>query len=102
LYGCEILREEDRLRVFENRVLRRIRGSKRYEIIGEWRQLHDEKLNNLHSSSYIIRMKSRRVRWPRHVAAWKLRKEEEEEEEECIQGFGGKTRRKQIARNLRT
>jgi hypothetical protein len=51
LYGCDswslTLREERRLRVFENRVLRRIFGSKRYEVTVEWRKLHDEELNDL-------------------------------------------------------
>jgi len=52
------------LRVFENRMLRRIFGPKRDEIRGEWRKLHKEELNYLHTSSNIIRMiKSRRMRW---------------------------------------
>jgi hypothetical protein len=73
LYGCETwtltLREEHRLRVFENRVLRRIFGSKRDEVMGEWRKLHNEELNNLYSSPDIIRqVKSRQKRWAVHVA----------------------------------
>ena len=60
LYGCETwsltLREERRLRVFENRVLRRIFGPKRDEVTGQWRKLHNEELNNLYSSSNIIRV----------------------------------------------
>jgi hypothetical protein len=65
LYGCATwslaLREEYRLRVFENRVLRRIFGPKRDEVTGDWRKLHKEELHNLYSSSNIIRMiKSRR------------------------------------------
>jgi hypothetical protein len=57
------LREESRARVFENRVLRRIFGSKRDEITGEWRKLHNEELNNLYSSLTIVRViKSRRLR----------------------------------------
>jgi hypothetical protein len=59
LYGCETwsltLREEHRLRVFENRVLRRIFGPKRDEVTGQWRKLHSEELHNLYSSPDIIR-----------------------------------------------
>jgi hypothetical protein len=59
LYGCETwsltLREEHRLRVFENRVLRRIFGPKRDEITGEWRKLHSGEFHNLYSSPDIIR-----------------------------------------------
>jgi hypothetical protein len=55
--------------VFENRVLRRIFGLKRYEVTGEWRKLHNEELHNLYLSPNIIRqMKSRRMRWAGHVA----------------------------------
>jgi hypothetical protein len=62
------LREEHRLGVFENRALRRILGPKRDEVTGEWRKLHNEELNNLYSSPYIIRqIKSRRMRWAGHV-----------------------------------
>jgi hypothetical protein len=73
LYGCETwsltLREEHGLRVFENRLLRRIFGPKRDEVRGEWRKLHNEELRDLYSSPSIIRIiKSRRVRWARHVA----------------------------------
>jgi len=73
LYGCETwslaLREERRLRVFENRVLRRIFGPKRDEVTGEWRKLHNDELNNLYSSPNIVRViKSRRMRWAGHVA----------------------------------
>jgi hypothetical protein len=73
LYGCEnwslMLREEHRLTVFENRVLRRIFGPKRDEVTGEWRKLHNEELHNLYSSADIIRqVKSRRMRWAGHLA----------------------------------
>ncbi|KAJ4444166.1 hypothetical protein ANN_05955 [Periplaneta americana] len=73
LYGCEtwtlILREEHRLRVFENRVLRKMFGAKRDEVTGEWRTLHSTELQALYSSSDIIRnIKSRRLRWAGHVA----------------------------------
>jgi hypothetical protein len=72
LFGCETwsltLRKEHRLRVFENRVLRRIFGPKRDEVTGDWRKLHNEELHNLYSSPNIIRMiKSRRMRWEGHV-----------------------------------
>jgi hypothetical protein len=64
LYGCETwsltLRKEHRLRVFENRVLRRIFGPKKDEVTGEWRKLHNEELHNLYSSPDVIRqVKSR-------------------------------------------
>jgi hypothetical protein len=63
------LREEHRLRVFENRVLRRIFGPKRDEVTRDWRKLHNEELHNLYSSPNAIRMvKSRRMRWTGHVA----------------------------------
>jgi hypothetical protein len=57
------------LRVFENRVLRRIFGPKRAGVTGEWGRLHNEELNDLYSSQNIIRViKSRRIRWAGHVA----------------------------------
>jgi hypothetical protein len=73
LYGREIwsltLREEHRLRVFENKVLRSIFGPKRDEVTGGWRKLHNEELSDLSSSPSIIRIiKSRRMRWAEHVA----------------------------------
>jgi hypothetical protein len=62
------LREEHRLRVFENRVLRRIFGPKRDEVTGSWRKLHNEDLHNVYSSPNIIRkIKSRRIGWTGHV-----------------------------------
>jgi hypothetical protein len=71
LYGCKTLsltlREEHGLRVFENRVLRKIFGPKRNEVIGGWRKLPNE-FHNLYCSPSIIRMmKSRRMRWAGHV-----------------------------------
>jgi hypothetical protein len=73
LYGCEnwslALKEESMLRVFENKVLRRIFGPKRDEVTGEWRRLHNEELYALYSLPNIIRVtKSRRLRWAGHVA----------------------------------
>ena len=60
LYGCETwsltLRDERRLRVFENRVLRRVFGSKRDEVTGEWRKLHNEELSDLYSLPNIVRV----------------------------------------------
>jgi hypothetical protein len=62
------MKEERRLRVFGNRVLRRIFGPKKDEVTGEWRKLHDEELHDLYSSPSIIRIiKSRRMRWAGHV-----------------------------------
>ena len=87
LYGCETwsltLTEERRLRVFENRVLRRIFGSKRDEGTGEWRKLRDEELNELNSSPNVVGViRSKRMRWAGHVAYMRG-------EEKCIQGFDG-------------
>ena len=67
LYGCDTwsltLREEYRLKVFENRVFRRVFGPKRDGVTGEWRKLHNEELNKLYSSPNIVRvMKSRKMR----------------------------------------
>jgi hypothetical protein len=72
-HGCETwslkLREECRLRVFENRVLRRIFGPKRDEVPGEWKKLHNKEIYTLYSSPNIIRViKSRILRWAGHVA----------------------------------
>jgi hypothetical protein len=71
------LREEHRLNVFENKVLRIIFGLKTDEVTGGWRKLYNEELHNLYSSaSTVIIIKSRRMRWAWHVA--------NEGEEECI------------------
>jgi hypothetical protein len=78
------LREERRLRVFENRVLRRIFGPKRDEVTGEWRKLHNEELNDLYCSPSIVRViKSRIMARAGHVARMG-------EGERRVQGFGGK------------
>jgi hypothetical protein len=88
LYGCEpwllTLREERRLRVFENRVLRRVFGPKRDKVTGEWRKLNNEELNDLYSlPSTVWVVKSRRMRWAGHVARMV--------EERGTQGVGGET-----------
>jgi hypothetical protein len=98
LYECETwsltLREEHRLRAFENSLLRRIFGPKRNEVTGDWRKLHNEELRILYSSPNIIRqVKSRRMRWARHVACMG---------EECMQGFDGKARRKETTWKTKT
>jgi hypothetical protein len=91
LYGYEswylTLREDHRLRVFENRALRGIFGPKRDEVTGEWRKLHNEELHILYSSPNINRpIKSGIMRWAGRVARMG---------EEIVQGFGGKARRKE-------
>ena len=73
LYGCETwsltVREERKLRVFDNIVLRIIFGPRRDEVTAEWRRLHNEELNDLYSSPNIVRViKSRRMIWVGHVA----------------------------------
>jgi hypothetical protein len=103
LYWCEtwslILREEHKLRVFENRVLRGIFGPNRDEVMGDWRKLHNEELHNLYSSPHKIRMiKSRRMRWAGHVARmgrrgmhtgywWESQKERDHYEDEVVGGW---------------
>ena len=72
LYGCETwsltLREEHRLRVFENTVLKRIFGPKRDEVTGEWRKTHNDDLNDLYPSPNIVPVIKSRIRWAVHVA----------------------------------
>ena len=72
LYGCETwsltLREERRLRVFENIVLRRIFGPKRDEVTAEWRLLHNEELNDLYCSPNSVRVIKSRMRWAVNIA----------------------------------
>jgi hypothetical protein len=99
LIGCETwsrtLREEHRLRVFENRVLTRIFGPKRDEVTGDWRKLHNEELHNLYSSSNIIRMiKSRRMRWAVRVARMGCRR--------MHIGYWWASRRKETTRKTKT
>ena len=87
LYGCKTwtltLREERRLRMFENRVLRKIFGPKRDEVTWERRKLHNEEIKGPYYSPNVIRAtRSRRMIWVGHVAYMEGR---------CIQGFGGET-----------
>jgi hypothetical protein len=93
LYGCETwsltLREQHGLRVFENRVLRRIFGPKMDEVTGEWRKLHSEEIHSLYSSLDIIRkVKSNEVGGACSTPG---------RGEKSVQGFGGKARRKETA-----
>jgi hypothetical protein len=79
------MREERRLRVFDNRVLRRVFGPKRDEVTKEWKRLYNEELNDLYSSPNIVWViTSRRMRWEGHVARMGG-------EERRIQGIGGET-----------
>jgi len=81
------LRKERKLRVFENMVLRRIFGTSRVELTGEWRRLHNEELNDLYSSPNIVRViKSRRMRWAGYVAPMG-------EERGCIETCWGNRRK---------
>jgi hypothetical protein len=91
LYGCETwfltLREEHRLRVFENKMPSRIFGPKEDEVTGEWRRLHNEELHILYSSPNIIRqIKSMKMRWAGHVARM--------EEERKVSGFWCESQKK--------
>jgi hypothetical protein len=79
------MREEHRLRVYENRVLRGVFGSKREEVTGEWRRLHNEERQDLYSLPNIIRVNKSRMRWEGQVARRRWG------EERCIGGFGGET-----------
>jgi hypothetical protein len=91
-YGCDTwsltLREEHRLRVFENRVLRRILGPKRDEVMGEWRKLHNRELHNLYSSPDII--KADKIKENEVGGACGMHGRAQKR----VQGFGGKARRK--------
>ena len=78
------MKEEGRLRVFENKVLRRIFGPKRDEVTEDWRKRHNEELNDLYSSPNIVRViQSKTMRWVGHVA--RIRGER------LVQGFGRET-----------
>ena len=99
LYGCEAwsstVGEQDRLRVFENRLLRRVLGSKRVTVTGEWRILHKEEFYDLYCSLNVIWViKSRRMRWAGHVAHTGDRRE-------VHLGFGGVTWWKEATRKTR-
>jgi hypothetical protein len=88
-----MLREEHKLTVFENRVLRRTFGHKRDEVTGEWRKLHNEELHNLYSSPDIIRqVKANEV--GSACGTHGRRKK-------TVQGFGGNARRKETARKTK-
>jgi hypothetical protein len=88
------LREERRLRVLENRVMKKKFGPKRDEITGEWRRLHNEELHHLYCSPNIVRViKLRKMRWAGHVALWGRR--------EAYTGFWwGDMRRRDLLKDL--
>jgi hypothetical protein len=99
LHGCETwslaLRKEHRLRVSENRIWRGIFRSKTDEVMGVWRKLHNEKLPNLCPPPGVMRMiKSRRMRWVRHVAVMG--------EKRMLIGYWWKARRKEVTRKTKT
>jgi hypothetical protein len=102
LHGCETwsltLREEHRLKVFENRVLKTIFGPKMDEVMGEWRKLHNEELRELYSSPSIIRIIKSRMRWAGHVARmgrrgtridywWESQRERDQWEDQDVGGW---------------
>jgi hypothetical protein len=90
------LREDSRLRVFESRVLRGVFGPKRNKATGEWRKLHNDELNDLYSLPNIVRVvKPRRMRWAGACGAYKVG-------EKCVQGVGGKARRKETIGETQT
>jgi hypothetical protein len=98
LDGCETwyltLREEQRLRVSENRVLRRIFEPKTDEVTGKWTKLHNEELHNLYSSQSIIRIIKSRKRWVGHVGRMG--------EKRNAYVIGGKARGKETTRKTKT
>jgi hypothetical protein len=63
-----VLKEERRLRVFENRMLSGVFGVKKDEVTGEWRKVHNEELHGLYPSATIVRVVKWRMRWAEHVA----------------------------------
>jgi len=97
MYGCQTwsltLREERRLRVFENRVLRRIFGPKRDVVTGQWRRLHNEELNDPYFSPNIVWVNKPRIKLAGNVARMGGKR--------YTQYFGGETRGKETTRNTK-
>jgi hypothetical protein len=91
--GLYIKGGDHRLKVFENRVLRRIFGPKRDEVTGDWRKMHNGELHNLYSSPNRM-IKTKRMRWAGHVARMG--------EDECILDIDGEARRKETSRKTKT